>query len=103
MNTDPLKVKLAPGALFSTRDPDTDVIILCALRYAFTRRSYMPSLVQDYITRHWHEIGTRRTIIIQDIRDHIRESEQFGTYNKEDTYILESWKQTLTTLERKDK
>lgn len=89
--------------MFSTRDPDTDVIILCALRYAFTRRSYMPSLVQDYITRHWNEIGTRRTLIIQDIRDHIRESEQFGTYNKDDTYILESWKQTLTTLERKDK
>lgn len=89
--------------MFSTRDPDTDVIILCALRYAITRRSYMPSLVQDYITRHWHKIGTRRTIILQDIRDHIRESEQFGTYNKDDTYILESWKQTLTSLERKDK
>lgn len=89
--------------MFSTRDPDTDVIILCALRYAFTRRSYMPSLVQDYIARHWREIGTRRTLILQDIRDHIREAEQFGTYHKDDTYILESWKQTLTTLERKDK
>lgn len=87
----------------STRDPDTDVIILCALRYAFTRRSYMPSLVQDYITRHWHEIGTRRTIIIQDIRDHIREAEQFSLYKRGDEYILESWKITLTTLERKDK
>lgn len=87
----------------ATRDPDTDVIILCALRYAFTRRSYMPSLVQDYIARHWHEIGTRRAIIMQDIRDHIRESEQFGTYNKDDTYILESWKTALSILERKDK
>lgn len=32
-------------------DRDLETIFLCAIRYAMGRRTYMPSLVCDYITR----------------------------------------------------
>lgn len=81
-------------------DLDTETIILCALRYAFTRRSYMPALVADYIVDHFQEISDgRKTLIMDDIRGHIREAKMFGTYHEYDTYILQYWEATLAKLE----
>lgn len=81
-------------------DLDTETIILCALRYAFTRRSYMPALVADYIVDHFQEISDgRKTLIMEDIRDHISEAKKFGTYHEYDTYILQYWETTLAKLE----
>lgn len=79
---------------------DLETIILCALRYAFTRRSYMPFLVADYIADHFQEISDgRKTLIMEDIRDHIIEAKRFGTYHECDTYILRYWERTLAKLE----
>ena len=79
---------------------DLETIILCALRYAFTRRSYMPALVADYIVEHFEEISDgRKTLIIDDIRGHILEAKKFGTYHAYDSYILQYWETTLDKLE----
>lgn len=39
-------------------DKDFGIICLCALRYCFGRRTYMPSLVTDFIKRNWKYIDS---------------------------------------------
>lgn len=80
-------------------DSDTETIIICALRYAFTRRSYMPTLVADYIVDRFLEMSEgRQEIAIADIREHIEDAELFGAYRECDAYILRYWKNTLHKL-----
>jgi len=56
------------------KDHDFSTILLCAMRYALGRETYMPGLVQDFIMAHAEALdeGTRQTMI-RDIReaDHI--------------------------------
>ena len=50
------------------RDPDYDAIVLCAVRYALGRRTYMPSLVDEYIRRNLNTLEHRTlTTIARDI------------------------------------
>lgn len=37
------------------KDDDYGIICLCALRYCFGRRTYMPSLVMNYIKKNWKD------------------------------------------------
>ena len=51
-------------------DPDTGTILLCAMRYALGRETYMPGIVQDYIRRHKDELDLRTvSVMIRDIRE----------------------------------
>ena len=60
-------------------------IVICAVRYALGRESYMPGLVQDFIMRH-PEILTEndRQVIIMDIE----EADEIRTYTMENGQTL---------------
>ena len=60
-------------------------IVICAVRYALGRESYMPGLVQDFIMRH-PEILTEndRQVIIRDIE----EADEIRTYTMENGQTL---------------
>lgn len=45
-------------------DKDFGIICLCALRYCFGRKTYMPSLVVDFIKRNWKEIDPQHHNIL---------------------------------------
>jgi hypothetical protein len=54
-------------------DEDFGIICLCALRYFFGRRTYMPSLVTDFIKRNWKYISQRHKVLLYDnTRDAIK-------------------------------
>jgi len=56
------------------KDPNLPTILLCAMRYALGRETYMPGLVQDFIRAHAEALDERtRKVMIRDIReaDHI--------------------------------
>ena len=61
-------------------DAEIGAIVICAVRYAIGRESYMPGLVQDFIMRH-PEILTEndRQVIIRDIE----EADEIRTYTTE--------------------
>lgn len=61
-------------------DAEIGAIVICAVRYALGRESYMPGLVQDFIMRH-PEILTEnnRQVIIRDIE----EADEIRTYTME--------------------
>lgn len=49
-------------------DPDTGAIVICALRYCVGRRTYMPSLVTDWVKRHWDILSeSDKNVIKKDI------------------------------------
>ena len=51
-------------------DPDTATIMLCAMRYALGRETYMPEIVQRYIRNHRKELDLKTvTVMIRDIRE----------------------------------
>ena len=58
-------------------DAEIGAIVICAVRYAIGRKTYMPGLVQDFIMRH-PEILTEheRQVIIMDIE----EADEIRTY-----------------------
>ena len=45
---------------------DLETIMICALRYACGRQTYMPTLVIDYVTRHLRELSARTLKVIDD-------------------------------------
>ena len=52
-------------------DDDFFTIIICAIRYALGRRTYMPSLVCGYASRYIKQIPTKDLYVIsRDIREH---------------------------------
>ena len=66
-------------------DAEIGAIVICAVRYAIGRQSYMPGLVQDFIMRH-PEILTEndRQVIIMDIE----EADEIRTYTMENGQTL---------------
>jgi len=47
---------------------DTELIIICAMRYAIGRQTYMPTLVQDYIRPLFPKLSDKTLqIIVRDI------------------------------------
>jgi hypothetical protein len=53
-------------------DPDTQLLITCAVSYAIGRSTYIVDTVAEYIKRHWNELspGYRETIA-RDVRRHV--------------------------------
>ena len=74
-------------------DDNLDIVILCALRYAMTRRSYVVGTMRDFIKKHWPELNehTRNNITLE-----------IGTYltegKNDPKYIYETWKQLYEEL-----
>ena len=53
-------------------DPDTGAVALCALRYCLGRRTYMPSLIIDWVKRHWESFPLNdRERILKDLEREI--------------------------------
>lgn len=49
-------------------DPEFGIIVMCAVRYAMGRRTYMPQLVIDFCKRNWGFIKNGdRLIIMRDV------------------------------------
>ena len=66
-------------------DAEIGAIVICAVRYALGRESYMPGLVQDFIMRN-PEILTEsdRQVIIRDIE----EADEIRTYTMKNGQTL---------------
>ncbi len=65
---------LCPASWFENRlDHDFDTIIICAVRYAMGRNTYMPSLVEGFVRR-WMDCLEEQTlsIIARDIENDLR-------------------------------
>ena len=55
---------------------DDETMIICAVRYALPRQSYMPHLVAEWLRGHWLDLSVKtRSIIIRDIRESIDRGE----------------------------
>jgi len=51
-------------------DKELGIICLCALRYCFRRRTYIPSVVTDFIKRNWKYIAPEdRNLLVTEIHD----------------------------------
>ena len=75
---------------------DDELIIICALRYAFGRNTYMPSIVADYI---WHNIENYSDKFIEDIIRNI-EDETKSHIRLECRYDEKTWRDLLTKLHK---
>ena len=61
-------------------DAEIGAIVICAVRYALGRESYMPGLVQDFIMRHPEILKkSDKQVIIRDIE----EADEIRTYTME--------------------
>jgi hypothetical protein len=59
-------------------DREIDVIVICAVRYAMTRHSYMPSLVGDFVKRNWAQLKQNaRYTIKSDLQDFLVEFDRW--------------------------
>lgn len=64
-----------------------NTMVAFALRYCLGRRSYAPSLCQDWIKEKWHLIGNRE-LLIRDVELELERPDIQGTVFD---YIGESW------------
>jgi len=48
--------------LLKDHDRDTEFLVIASLRYCIGRRTYAPSLVTDWVMRHWDKIVSRGLI-----------------------------------------
>jgi hypothetical protein len=69
-------------------DEDTPLVIICALRYCFGRRTYMPSTIVEWIKNHWQEIPpTYQAIIKSDVCEYVSSGRSLGDQCDADTWI----------------
>lgn len=60
-------------------DVDTGAIALCALRYCIGRRTYMPSLVVDWVKRHWGAFPeSDKNVILRDVQQEVNSGRDLG-------------------------
>lgn len=72
-------------AMIDPYDDDFGAICNCAVRYAVGRRTYMPSLVIDFITQHLSELTDKTLWCFQrDLYQRLDEGFDFG-YEPDDT------------------
>ena len=71
------------------RDEDFGSIVICAVRYALGRRTYMPQVVTEWITGNCKKALSKKTLDAL-----IRDIEEFGKHGPEsygDTWDFEMW------------
>lgn len=57
-------------------DPQLGIIATCAIRYAMGRKTYMPSLVIDFVKRNWKEFTNKdKTLFLRDVEAELRHFE----------------------------
>ena len=67
-------------------------IVICAFRYALGRRSYMPSLVADWIKEHWSQIdATNRELIAREIEQALERGEAGDRMDEDVWRALSKW------------
>lgn len=59
-------------------DSDYEFILIASMRYVIGRRSYAPSLVANYIKKHWNDISDNCKFVLQ--RDLQYEIDQANRY-----------------------
>lgn len=78
---------------------DLKDIVCCSLRYALGRRTYITSLVANYIMEHKELIDNRvKTIMLKDLDDYF---ENRNDYYKDDECDYQSWLKLKKWLEGK--
>ena len=84
-------------------DPDINSVIICAVRYAMTRHSYMPSLVGDFVKRNWAQLSSGAQYTIKsDLQDFLVEFDRW----KDDSFCridYQYWGRLLEELKIMDK
>ena len=53
------------------QDPDYELMVVSALRYALTRHSYIVGTTQEFVKRNWSSLSKMHWCILKDIREHI--------------------------------
>ena len=84
-------------------DKDIEKIIVCAVRYAMTRHSYMPSLVGDFVKRNWTKLKQNaRYTIKRDLEDFLVDFDRW-----KDDFLCridyQYWERLLEELKSMDK
>lgn len=69
------------------KDNDTGAIAICALRYCVGRRTYMPSLVIDWVKRHWNSFSAKdKAVMLKDLNYEINSGRNLG-----DSCDIKTW------------
>ena len=83
-------------AMIDPHDDDFGTICNCAVRYAVGRRTYMPSLVIDFITPHLSELTDKTLWCFQrDLYQRLDEGFDFG-----DEFDLQNWMSFLEDIDK---
>lgn len=78
---------------------DLKDIVICSLRYALGRKTYITSLVADYIMEHKELIDNRvKMIMLKDLEDYF---ENRNDYYKDDECDYQSWLKLKKWLEER--
>lgn len=61
------------------QDCDTGMIAICALRHCVGRHTYIPSLVTDWIKRHWQSFSENdKSVMLKDLQQYIDSGRSLG-------------------------
>lgn len=83
------------GMITITQDFET--MLICAMRYAIGRESYMPSIVIEYIRFLLPQLSTNTLFIMQ--RD-IREEAERYKRNEWNMYMRNEWLELANTIDK---
>ena len=79
-------------------DLNGGIMVMCALRYALGRHSYVPGAVMDWVTDHWDNLDSNtKTIIVRDVFEHIYDEKRnkyssvIGAIGQYDLYSWEKF------------
>ena len=82
-------------------DQDISLILAAAIRYSFYRRSYIVSVIQDFLRRHIDNEFIKRDmrLYIADIKNYLNDLKDENRIHIED-YDEKSWENFLAELEK---
>lgn len=83
-----------------TRRRKHNIIVLCALRYALYRHTYVPSLVAEYILDVWKTLDNpTRFNITKEVTEHINNVREEWQNDALCSIDLATWENLLTTIQ----
>lgn len=82
-------------------DQDISLILAAALRYSFSRNTYIVPVIQDFIRRHKDNKFIRRDLLIyiNDIKTHLNEQKNENRTRLKE-YDMKEWESLLAELEK---
>lgn len=72
------------------------VVMTCAVRYALTRSSYIPSMISEQVRACWADLGGQQRVIIADIRNHLEEAPSIVRFSDQTWTELLEWAERQT-------